>query len=220
MLRKIKYSFLFTFGVPAIYYFQKIIARTLRININEPAILEKIKNSPETWIFAFWHCDMIAITLVGAKIGLAKEKKFYVLASQSRDGELLARTVKRLGVDSVRGSSSRGGAEGLRQLKEKLLEKANVAIAVDGPLGPRQVVKSGVIMLARASGAPIFPVAIKLSKKIVAGSWDRTEIPLPFCRAQVNLAPPITIPSNISPAQLEEFRQQLQATLLQLKNLT
>ena len=155
--------------------------------------------------------------MAGARIGLTR-KESYVLASLSRDGELLARMFKVFGVNAIRGSSSRKGASGLMELKKKVLNNANVGLAVDGPRGPRFKAKPGVIMLAKATGATVFPVACRCSKRIVTGSWDKTEIPLPFSTCTFFLGEPFTVPPSLTNEQLVGLNQQLEETLKHLKS--
>lgn len=220
MLRRLKYSLLLNFAVPVISPILKLVGKSLHISYNNPELLEEIVHKPGAVIVAFWHCDFIALVLAVAKGGFFREKNWYVLASQSRDGELLARTVKRFGVEAVRGSSSSGGARSLLQLKEKLMKRESVAIAVDGPRGPRHIAKGGVIMLARSAGVPIYPVAFQITKKWTINSWDKTEIPLPFSAVRVNLGEPFFLPEKLSAEELEEYRQRLESELKRLKGIT
>jgi hypothetical protein len=77
-----------------------------------------------------------------------------VLASRSRDGSLMGDYARRFGLDVIRGSSSRGGAEALRALKTAVDEGRDVALAPDGPRGPRGQLGSGVVALAALTGGP------------------------------------------------------------------
>jgi len=110
-------------------------------------------------ILAFWHAQQLMMPL--AIPGL----KAHVLISQHRDGELIRRIVARFGLDAVRGSSTRGGAEAFRQLIRIGRAGGNLVLTPDGPKGPRQVAKVGVVQLARATGLPIIPMAFGCSKK-------------------------------------------------------
>lgn len=110
-------------------------------------------------ILAFWHAQQLMMPL--AIPGL----EAHVLISQHRDGELIRRIVARFGLDAVRGSSTRGGAEAFRQLIRLGRSGGNLVLTPDGPKGPRQVAKVGVVQLARATGLPIIPMAFGCSKK-------------------------------------------------------
>jgi hypothetical protein len=108
------------------------------------------------------------------------------LISRHRDGEIIARIVARFGHRAVRGSSTRGGASALRDLIRLGRAGADLVVTPDGPKGPRQEAKLGVIQLARATGLPIVPLAFSCSKKNSSragiGSWS----PIPSAAACFN----------------------------------
>ena len=133
--------------------------------------------------------------------------------SQSRDGELLARTLRYFGYASVRGSSSRGGFAGMRGLLNALRDGHDVGLAPDGPRGPAGIVQKGVVALAQLSGAPIRPVAWSASRVWRAKSWDRFVIPKPFSRGSVVWGPPVRVPREASEGQLESLRLKVQNLL-------
>ncbi len=123
-------------------------------------------------ILAFWHAQQLMMPL--AIPGL----KAHVLISQHRDGELIRRIVARFGLDAVRGSSTRGGAEAFRQLIRIGRAGGNLVLTPDGPKGPRQVAKVGVVQLARATGLPIIPMAFGCSKKNFSRAGTGSSCPI------------------------------------------
>jgi lysophospholipid acyltransferase (LPLAT)-like uncharacterized protein len=120
-----------------------------------------------------------------------------VLASRSRDGELVARWVARFGLTVVRGSSSRGGAEALRALAAAVRAGQDVAVVPDGPLGPRERVQAGIVVLAASTGAPIVPLAFAARPARRLASWDRFLVPLPFARAAVVFGTAATVSREV-----------------------
>jgi lysophospholipid acyltransferase (LPLAT)-like uncharacterized protein len=120
-------------------------------------------------------------------------RKISVLVSRSTDGELIARTVARLGIDSTRGSSSRGGVSGLKTLLRKAAEGWDIAFTPDGPRGPLRDVQPGVILAAAAAGLPIQPVAVAASRAKLLRSWDRFLVPLPFSTVHLVYGEPLTV---------------------------
>jgi hypothetical protein len=116
-----------------------------------------------------------------------------VLVSQSTDGELIASTVARLGIDSSRGSSSRGGIGGMRSLLRKTAEGWDIAFTPDGPRGPLREVQPGVILAAAATGLPIQPVAVAASRAKLLRSWDRFVVPLPFSTVHFVYGEPLVV---------------------------
>ena len=127
----------------------------------------------EHFILAFWHRHLLLMPYG------YRGRRISVLVSQSRDGELIARTVARFGIDASRGSSSRGGLAGMRSLLRKAEEGWDLAFTPDGPRGPASEVQPGVVLGAAATGLPIVPVAMAASRERRLRSWDRFLVPLP-----------------------------------------
>ena len=119
---------------------------------------EKIDATPR-YILTFWHAHLLLM------LHARYRKPISALVSQSKDGEMIARVFKHYGVDSARGSSTRGGAAGFRDLLRRVRAGENIAITPDGPRGPARVVKDGVIQAAQATRLPILPVAFAAKKK-------------------------------------------------------
>ncbi len=130
---------------------------------------------PGPTIFAFWHCALLASAHRFRNLGIA------ILISRSFDGELIARTVERLGFVAVRGSSSRGGPAGLKGMAEAYRAGRICAFTADGPRGPARIAKAGPVHLAHFSNAPwlgaFFP---QPSRAWYLKSWDHFMIPKPF----------------------------------------
>ena len=139
------------------------------------------------FILAFWHRHLLLMPYS------YRGRRISVLVSQSKDGELIARTVARLGIDSTRGSSSRGGAAGLRGLLRKASAGWDVAFTPDGPRGPAREVQPGVILVAAATGLPIVPVALAASRGKLLRSWDRFVVPLPFSTVHFVYGEPLRV---------------------------
>ncbi len=163
-------------------------------------------------IFAHWHEDDLAM------LGPHRNQKYYILISLSRDGLILAESVKRLGYRVVRGSSSRGGAKGLIQLIRKVRQGNDCILTVDGPKGPRRKVKSGITLLSLKTGVPIMPaVAVAKPRFVFKRSWSKTYLPAPFARVVVaygkKAVPP---PPDNKPESLELCRIQVEEALLEL----
>lgn len=127
-------------------------------------------------VYAVWHeCALAA--------GFYRGRPLHALASRSFDGELISRVLDRLGwLRTVRGSSSRGGSAGLKDLDACLKRGEHVLLTVDGPRGPRRVAKDGALQLARLGGHPVVPVAFACRPAWRLGSWDRMVVPPPFSR--------------------------------------
>jgi lysophospholipid acyltransferase (LPLAT)-like uncharacterized protein len=138
----------------------------------------------------------------------------FVMISQSRDGERIARTVEQVGFRPIRGSSSRGGMRALLQAVRLLHGPVVCCHVVDGPRGPRGEVKPGLILLAQRSGAAMIGVLYGVDRKWVARrSWDRMQIPLPFGRVIARFLPPREVPRELTPEAGEALRLELEREL-------
>jgi lysophospholipid acyltransferase (LPLAT)-like uncharacterized protein len=138
-------------------------------------------------IYAFWHGGLLV------PLFTHRRRRISILISQHRDGEIIARITRILGYDPVRGSSTRGGAMGLRQLVRKAVSGRCLAVTPDGPRGPRHVFQSGAVKLAQLTGYPILPVGIGVKRKRLLGSWDRFMVPLPFSSCVYVYGEPIPV---------------------------
>ena len=142
---------------PVGYQIIQMLRRTMTWRTEGSEHVNRLFAEEKRVILAFWHAQQLMMPL--AIPGL----EAHVLISQHRDGELIRRIVARFGLDAVRGSSTRGGAEAFRQLIRLGRSGGNLVLTPDGPKGPRQVAKVGVVQLARATGLPIIPMAFGCS---------------------------------------------------------
>src|ERR1700709_1126747 len=96
----------------------------------------------------------LAALLLRVRASRFRNLALAILIPPSFDGELIARTVELLGFRAIRGSSSRGGAAGLREMAAAYKAGHRCAITADGPRGPSKVAKPGTAQLAQLVGAP------------------------------------------------------------------
>jgi lysophospholipid acyltransferase (LPLAT)-like uncharacterized protein len=161
---------------------------------------------PETngFIHAAWHSHLALMlyTLRGQGIS--------ALVSRSADGEYAARVTRKFGFNTVRGSSSRGGAQSVMELVDRGRQGLPLAITPDGPRGPRRKAQHGIIYLAQKTGLAIMPVGVGLSSRIVLNSWDNFELPLPFGKAEIVYGKPIKVSEG---DQLEAKAKELEDSL-------
>ena len=135
---------------------------------------------PGPTVFCFWHRSLLLAAYRFRGLGIA------ILISRSFDGELIARTVERLGFAAVRGSSTRGGGVGLRGMERAYAEGRICAFTADGPKGPAERAKPGAVHLAELAGATwVGAFELRAERCWRLGSWDRFVIPKPFSRVRV-----------------------------------
>jgi hypothetical protein len=188
----------------------KALCATLRVQVLRGAIEQTVRAQRRNVIYAFWHGHLLYLMYRYRGSGV------YILVSQSRDGEVLSRTLRRFGLPTIRGSSSRGGRRSLLDLVRQVRAGASAGIAPDGPRGPRHQAQLGIITLARLTEVPIIPVAVGARWKIEFHSWDRFLLPLPGSRVMVAYGEPVVVPPAVDAAALEQKRQELEGKLLKL----
>ena len=135
------------------------------------------------------------------------------MISASRDGSFVASIAQRFGVQPIRGSSSRRGAQALLEATTWMERRYNVVMTPDGPRPPVYQIQKGIIDLAKLTGCPIIPVSNFTRWKIRLGSWDRFKIPLPFARIECYYGDPIRVPRDATEAPREALRAKLAAAM-------
>ena len=189
----------------------RLLGLTLSIRRDERAV-EPLWQAGAPVIYAVWHGRILLLPLLYGR------RPVCVLASRSRDGELVTRYIGRFGMEAVRGSSSRGGAAALRHLARWLGQGREVVVVPDGPRGPAEVVKPGIVGLARLSGAAIVPVAVGASSEWRLGSWDGFRIPRPFARCVARFGEPIHVARVVDRRAEEAAREEVEAALRALSS--
>ena len=126
----------------------------------------------------------------------------------------MAQVLENFRVQPIRGSTSRRGPQALLELTKWVERGYDLAITPDGPRGPAYTVQNGVIALAQLTGRPIIPVSINVQTKKTFRSWDRFQLPVPFCRAEVVFAQPIIVHREASERERDDLRSEVQNGLL------
>ena len=186
----------------------KLYAWTFRVRIVDLDGAIQRASEHRGVVFALWHNRILFSSVLIPKKVLTN---CVVLISASRDGEYIATLVKCFGLSSIRGSSSKGGAQALLELGKALSSGTSTALTVDGPRGPKYTVHSGAAVLSRTIGAPIVPIAINAKKYWQLKSWDRMQIPCPFTRIEIVFGKMLNIGSEETN---EEANQRLHDELL------
>lgn len=162
-------------------------------------------------IYCIWH-NRLVLALASYK-DLApdqwREKGLATVVSASGDGAFLADMLRKLGMQAIRGSTSRRGPQALLEATRWIRRDYSVAITPDGPRGPVYQVQDGIIFLAQLTGCPIIPVSNFAHWKLQLKSWDRFQIPLPFARCELCCGNPIWVPRETSEAEREQIRLKL-----------
>jgi lysophospholipid acyltransferase (LPLAT)-like uncharacterized protein len=161
-------------------------------------------------IFAFWHGRMLMLPRQYRRVRGRRTRGLHMLISRHGDGRLIALAVRLLGINSVAGSSTRGGSRAFLELIRCIQTGADVGITPDGPKGPRYECKEGVVALAQKTGVPIYPVSYSTTRKWQLRSWDGMIIPKPFSRGVLIIGEPILVGSE---SDTGEARRKVQEAL-------
>lgn len=171
------------------FIFFRTLSLTWRVRVIEPDSLKKAVDERSPVVLAHWHGDELAL------LSLVKRYRIATIASQSKDGELMAKVLKWLGAKTSRGSSTRGGVQALKGLIRLVKDGGNVSFAVDGPKGPLHKVKPGVFELSRMIKAPVYAAGVACDRAIhFPKSWNKTYLPKPFAKILiiwVESSPPV-----------------------------
>jgi lysophospholipid acyltransferase (LPLAT)-like uncharacterized protein len=191
----------------AFFLLIKVIGRTIRWQVDGWENWEAATREGQIPIYTFWHNRVFLATYFWQK------RRIVVMTSQSFDGEYIARFIQRFGYGAARGSSTRGAVGAIIEMARLMRAGSPTAFTIDGPKGPRYVAKMGAVLLAKKTGQPILPFTITARHWEAKRSWDGFQVPLPFSRARVNLAPPMYVPADADESSLAAKRDQLQAAL-------
>lgn len=160
-----------------------------------------------------WHNRLLYFPVIFPK---KLKKKTVAVVSASRDGQYVADFIKMFGIQSMRGSSKKGGANALLTSMRALDKGFNVSFTPDGPRGPKYSMSKGPIHLASYAQTEIVPISINASRYWEIKSWDNFQIPKPFSTLTIVLGEPIKIPANLNNEEFEKYRNLAKEELMKI----
>lgn len=158
-------------------------------------------------IVAIWHES--ATYALYQHVG----SNYHAASSYSFDGELAARLTHGFNVECLRGSSSRGGVDVLRQLEKALKLVDCVGLTMDGPRGPRRHAQPGLAILSARTGVPVVPLAFSVSRSWRLRTWDRMAVPKPFAKVLYAYGPPVEPAERVKREAIEARRLEIETSL-------
>jgi lysophospholipid acyltransferase (LPLAT)-like uncharacterized protein len=185
----------------------RILYRTLRSAHVQQHFEQRAWHGGTPVLLAFWHGRGLYF------LHRYHRQRLTILVSRSKDGEFVSQVLQQFGVHVTRGSSSRGGAQGLMEIVRKVHSGYHAAFTPDGPRGPRYTVQPGIVAVAKTTGAAILPVTYSARWKKVFRSWDAFLVPLPFSRVVVVYGEPIYVPASASPTVFQAKRREVETSL-------
>jgi len=192
--------------------FLDALLRTVRFEVHGCEHYERTWGEGRPVLFALWHGRLLPCSYYHRGEGLA------TLISQHRDGDYIAKIVEGWGIEAIRGSSSRGGTAALRQMVRTLRHSA-IAVTPDGPRGPREQVKPGLIAAARLARVAIVPVSAGADRAWWFEGWDRFLVPKPFATIRLRYGAPIEVPVDADPESARLLTARVEEELNRLTRL-
>jgi hypothetical protein len=197
-------------GILEVLFF---FGKTKEIRIPEAS--EKILSSPEqNFIIITWHNLSTLLVHFQKYLIRVRGRKVTGLISKSKDGDFISETLRHFDIPTVRGSSSKGGVEGLKGIIRTIKEGWDPVFAVDGPRGPIYGVKPGAIVAASLTGRPLIYIYVAYSKFWQFRSWDLHKLPKPGCKRIYFYSEPIFIPKKLSEEDIQSQVQRIQELMV------
>jgi len=192
-------------------HYMRLVYATSRWTLIGFERLKPLLDGGTPFIGCFWHGRILMWPSFWEP-----RRPILMLISNHSDGRLIARTIAHFGIETVTGSTSRGGASALRAMVQTLAGGRCVAVTPDGPRGPRMRAAAGVAMLAKLAGVPVVPASYSTSRAITLASWDRFLLALPFGRGVFICGEPVHVAPNADASEIEAARHAIEAELNRL----
>ncbi len=210
-LKKAKQDTLRFAGNYVLFQLVDILCRSLRINIINRDAVDRFEKENVNYVLAFWHGTMLLPWF------LHRNKNFAGLTSKSKDGDLLARILKKWKYKVLRGSSSEGGDVALGLMIDFAKNGYSIAVTPDGPKGPPFKMKAGAVVAAKKAGLPLVLLGVGFRKKRLLKSWDRFQVPMFFTSANVVYSKPIFIGPDMSRDEISKIIEKCESKLNELQ---
>ena len=177
-------------GVAIAPFLIRALYSTWRVRMVNDEPLRALRADGRGFVFALWHGQLLPL------LAHHRDQGVRVLISEHRDGEIIARIAESLGLRTMRGSTTRGGARALLAMCDALERGEEIAVTPDGPRGPAHVFAPGALIAAQRAGVSILPVAVAASSAWRLGSWDAFMIPKPFARLTIAYGDPLMVSAS------------------------
>lgn len=210
-LKKSKQGVLRFLGYYFLYYILSILCKSLKIVRQNFEVIETLNKSKQNYVLAFWHGTMLLPWY------LHGSQNFAALTSKSKDGDLLAKILKKWKYKVIRGSSSTGGDVALGIMVDYAKNKYSIAITPDGPRGPRQNFKAGAVITAKKTGIPIILAGVGFKRKKFLSNWDKFEIPYFFTTAKIIYSNPVYVSTKLTYEETSAVISRCEAELNELQ---
>ncbi len=171
-------------------------------------VAQEFWDNGKPFILAFWHGRILMMPYCWQK-----GQKIHMLISQHRDGRIISRIVEYFGINTVVGSTHKGGSVAFRTMLKALKAGECVGITPDGPQGPRMVASEGIVQVARLSGVPVIPCTFATRYRYPLNTWDRFMVALPFAQGVFIWGQPLSLPARATAEEQDAFRRRVEDAL-------
>lgn len=196
-----------------IYYAVTAYCMTWRYKFKNRGAFDNLINEGKKPVVAIWHEQLLPCAFIHRNKGIV------TIASDSKDGELIAFALDKWGFRTARGSSTRGGVKAaIKAIKTSRKYNVPCAVTVDGPKGPRHKVKSGAVFIATNLDKVAVAGIAKAKRSIRFNSWDKFSLPLPFSLVEIIYSDPIRISCGADKEAMEKERQKLERIMMELND--
>jgi lysophospholipid acyltransferase (LPLAT)-like uncharacterized protein len=195
----------------SIHWYIRFVYLTTSWNIEGAEWAHRLRAEGKPFILAFWHGRLLMIPMAWRRLA-----PMHMLISAHPDGQIIADAVTYFGVDSIAGSTSRGGSVALRTMLKRLKAGDCVGITPDGPRGPAMSASTGIVNLARLARVPILPITYATSRRRILATWDRFHLPWPFGRGVYLWGEPIGISEELDDSGLEGARLLVESRMVEM----
>ena len=192
------------FGIWLLTVLLRTTALTSRVVVRNMEVAEAAREQHGAFLVSTWHQDIFF------SIWMFRSLHLTALVSASRDGEAIYQVMRRFNFKATRGSSNRGGTEGLLDTLNVLNSGESIAIAPDGPLGPPLEAKPGIVLLAKQAKVPILPWSYTCKREWRLKTWDRHRLPQPFNRIEGAFGDPLLVPPDSPPNEIPRYCRKLE----------
>lgn len=189
----------------------RVLCKTVKYQFVNKSAIEKLENSNQNYVLAFWHGTMLTAWY------LNRNKNMSAIVSQSKDGEILTRLLKKWKYEIARGSSHKGGKEAMNILLDFAQNKKSVSITPDGPTGPINVMKPGAVITAKKCSIPLVLAGVGYNNYYEFKSWDKFKLPKFFSVSKIIYSDPIYIDSSLDYEATDKIIKECEIKLNKLQ---
>lgn len=183
-----------------------LIYKLLCVSISWKFAGHRYSSETAPFVLGFWHARILMLPYA------FQGWHGSLLISEHQDGSFIADAARLMGLDSTRGSSTRGGARAFLEMVRLARAGHSLGITPDGPKGPREVVQRGTVQLARKGGLPFRSACYATKHHWRANSWDRFYIPKPFTKGVFVISDEVYADSDDDQKNLEKFQAVMDET--------